>query len=209
MNKAVAYFRCSGSTQVEGDTFPRQRDAVNAFGISHGFEIECEFIEAAIPGKTEADKRPAFQEMIACLLGNGCKTIVVEALNRLARDYAIQQQLITYIASKGLTLISADTGEDITAALMGDPMKRALVQMQGVISELDKNMTVAKLAKAKDRIRKEGRREGQKNYSPDPRLNRFVGGRRSYSDTPSAVELVNRIHFLRRNGYKVSKSQKF
>jgi DNA invertase Pin-like site-specific DNA recombinase len=69
------------------------------------------------------------------------------------------------MASKGLTLISADTGEDVTGAMMGDPMRRALVQIQGVISELDKNMIVAKLAKARKRKRENGGKcEGRKPY---------------------------------------------
>jgi DNA invertase Pin-like site-specific DNA recombinase len=146
----VAYYRVSGMSQVEGDGFDRQALAVatwvttqSAYGAD--YRLEHQYFEKGVPGKTDEEGRPAFQQMIADLLGNGCRTIVIESLDRLARGYAIQEQLITYLASKGLTLISANTGEDITAAMMGDPMKRAMVQMQGIFAELDQNMLVAKL----------------------------------------------------------------
>ena len=165
MNKAAGYFRCSSFESIDGDTWDRQRAAVQICSANLGYELAYEFREEAVPGKTEGDKRPAFQEMISTLLSNGCRTIIVESLDRLARAYAVQEHLITYIASKGLTLISANTGEDITAAMMGDPMKRALVQIQGILSELDKNMIEAKLRKARERIRKSGKRcEGRKPY---------------------------------------------
>jgi DNA invertase Pin-like site-specific DNA recombinase len=90
-------------------------------------------------------------------------------MSRLAREYRTQEHLIIYIASKGLTLISADTGEDITAAMMGDPMRRALVQIQGIFSELDKNLLVAKLRKARVRQRElTGKSEGRKAYGAKP-----------------------------------------
>jgi DNA invertase Pin-like site-specific DNA recombinase len=90
-------------------------------------------------------------------------------MHRLAREYRTQEHLIIYLASKGLTLISADTGEDITAAMMGDPMRRALVQIQGIFAELEKNMLVVKLKKARERKRKTtGKCEGTVPFGGKP-----------------------------------------
>ena len=116
-------------------------------------------------GESEWDKRPAFQEMIEEILGNGVRTVIVENLTRLARAYVVQDAIIVYLASKNITLISADTGEDITAAFHGDPMKKAIIQMQAVFSELEKNNLVRKLRKARERKRTaEGRCEGRKPF---------------------------------------------
>ena len=165
MIEAVGYSRCSGASQVDGDTWNRQSDAIRACCSSKGFELIREYRDEAIAGKLGEESRPGFQQMVADLLGNGCRIIVIEGLDRLARAYDIQQQLATYLASKGLTLISANTGEDITAALMGDPMRRALVQIQGIFAELDKNMLIAKLRKARERKRdREGKGQGRKAY---------------------------------------------
>ena len=70
-----------------------------------------------------------------------------------------------YLASKGITLIAANTGENVTEAITSDPMRKAMVQMQGVFAELDKSMLVKKLRKARDRKRQEtGRCEGPKPF---------------------------------------------
>jgi DNA invertase Pin-like site-specific DNA recombinase len=62
-------------------------------------------------------------------------------------------------------LISADTGEDVTAAFHGDPMKKALIQMQAVFAELEKNTLIRKLRAARVRARQEkGICEGRKAF---------------------------------------------
>lgn len=168
MTPAMTYLRVSGRGQVEGDGFPRQLAACDAHAAAHGLRIDRAFMEEGVTGKAGEEDRPAFQSMIAAMLEHGVTVILVESLDRLARQYDIQQQLATYIASKGLTLISANTGEDITAALMGDPMRRAMIQIQGVFAELDKNLTVAKLRKARERKRaRTGRCEGLIPYGRD------------------------------------------
>ncbi|CAN5951013.1 unnamed protein product [Sphagnum jensenii] len=157
--------RCSGASQVDRDSFPRQTVAIASYCRSKGLKLIREYREEAVAGKLDEESRPAFQQMISDLLANGCRTIVIEGMSRLAREYRTQEHLIIYLASKGITLISADTGEDITAAMMGDPMRRALVQIQGIFSELDKNLLVAKLRKARERQRLDkGRSEGQKPF---------------------------------------------
>ncbi len=166
---AVGYSRCSGASQVDGDTWDRQSEAIKSCCVSKGLTLIHEYRDEAVPGKSGEESRPGFQRMVSDLLGNGCRTIVIESLDRLARQYDIQQQLATYLASKGLTLISSNTGEDITAALMGDPMRRALVQIQGIFAELDKNLLIAKLRKARERQKEAtGRSEGRKPYGEDP-----------------------------------------
>ena len=84
--------------------------------------------------------------MIADILSDGCNTIIVEDLTRLAREYRIQENILVYLASKNIDLIAANTGENITTAIDSDPMKKALVQIQGVFGELDKSLLVYSLA---------------------------------------------------------------
>jgi DNA invertase Pin-like site-specific DNA recombinase len=79
--------------------------------------------------------------MVSEIMKDGVDTILVESLDRLAREYRIQEQLLIYLASKGINLISANTGENVTKAISEDPMKKALIQIQGVFAELDKSLT--------------------------------------------------------------------
>src|ERR1035437_4046058 len=83
---------------------------------------------------------------------------------------------------------------------MGDPMKCAMVQMQGVFAQLDKSTLVLKLRKARQRIRQEGRQPGAKNYSPDPVQNHVVDGRKPYGHRPGESAIVERILALRQAG---------
>jgi len=165
MTNCVGYTRVSSQGQVSGDGHPRQEQSISDYARRSEMIVVQFFNEDAVPGKSEMTDRPKFQEMIAYCLANDAKTIVVEALDRLAREYRVQEQLLIYLASKGLALIAANTGENVTEALMGDPMRRALVQIQGILAELDKNMIVSKLLKARQRTKqKSGMCEGQPPY---------------------------------------------
>jgi DNA invertase Pin-like site-specific DNA recombinase len=100
--------------------------------------------------------RPAFKEMMAAIMSNGVKTIVVERLDRLSRKYVIQEQLLLYVAGKECDFYSADTGDNVAEAIRGDPMKKAIIQMQGIFLELERSMLVKKLKIAKDKKRAAG-----------------------------------------------------
>ena len=164
--QAFAYLRVSSRGQVKGDGFPRQRAAITRYAKAHRIEIVGEYREPFTG--TDAD-RPQFQAMVAELMTNGVRTILVERLDRFARDLTVQLQLLAYLQAKGITLISVDTGEDVTAAMIEDPMRKAMVQMQGIFAELEKAMLVAKSRKARQRIRdKTGRCEGPKLFGEKP-----------------------------------------
>ena len=189
-NTAVGYLRVSGRAQLGGDGFERQKDTIRQYAAAHDLRILEWFEERAVSGTKREGERPAFKEMLGSLMANSCRLIVVESLDRLARRYRIQEELILYLASKKISLIAANTGEDVTAAIQEDAMRRALVQMQGVFAEFERSMLIAKLRKARERKRREtGKCEGRPVYGTLPgetevlakirRLNRKPrGGRR-------------------------------
>lgn len=167
--RAFSYLRVSDRSQIGGDGFPRQRVAIQAEAKRSGIEVVSEYAEEGLTGESAWSDRPAFQRMISDILDNGVRVVIVENLTRLARAYVVQDAIIVYLASKNITLISADTGEDITAAFHGDPMKKAIIQMQAVFSELEKNSLVRKLKLARARKKLEtGRCEGRKPFGHFP-----------------------------------------
>lgn len=165
MIKAYGYLRVSGTGQVEGDGFDRQREVISGFADQAGIVISRFYEERGVSGtKGEAD-RPAFQEMLTAILSNGVRAVIVERLDRLAREYMVQEQLLVYLAAKGITLWNASTGENVTEAVKSDPMKKAVIQIQGVFAELEKSLLVNRLAKARERKRAEnGKCEGAKSW---------------------------------------------
>ena len=161
--EAAAYCRVSSKGQQKNGTgLDRQEEIIASFAKKDGCKI-VQWYKEAYTGTEES--RPEFAQMLADLLSNGCRIIIVERLDRLARDLGVQLQLVGLLCSKGITLISADTEQDVTAAFSGDPMLKAMIQVQGVFSELDKSMLVKKLRKARETKKaKTGRCEGRKPF---------------------------------------------
>lgn len=182
IKQVYGYCRVSGAKQITGHGLQRQLEAIKIFCKQAGFEVIKVYNEAVSGTKGESD-RTEFSAMITDILSNGCNTVIIESLDRLAREYRIQEQLLIYLASRGIDLIAANTAENITQAIADDPMKKALVQMQGVFAELDKSLLVRKLRKARDKTRQEkGRCEGPK----------FFG------ETPEEKEILKRVQYMRR-----------
>lgn len=192
MKQAVGYLRVSGKGQLDGFGFDRQEKSILTFAKKAKYQIVDIYKEEAVSGTTEEDKRPAFQEMITRLLKNGCNTIVIEGMDRLARELRVQENLCVYIASKELELISANTGENITEAIKEDPMKKALIQMQGVFAELDKSTTVLKLKKGRESARAKNKVAGIVNLRGEGKCE----GGKGYHET--APELITAAKSLKR-----------
>lgn len=160
--EAFGYVRVSGKGQVKGHGPTRQKEDIQRFAESQGFHVVRAY-EDAWSG-TEAD-RPAFVEMLSTIMGGGPRVVIVESLDRLSRDLMIQTQLLAKLVTEGIRLIAANTGEDVTAAMQDDPMRRAMIQIQGVFAELDKSLLVRKLRKGRESKRQsQGKCEGRKAF---------------------------------------------
>lgn len=172
--KAYGYLRVSGQGQIDGNGFDRQQESINQFAEKNGIEI-VKFYNEQISGTTDSTEREIFQQMVSAILRNGVRTIVVEGLDRLAREYRVQEQLMIYLASKGISLYDARTGENVTEAISADPMKKAMIQMQGIFSELEKNLLVKKLRVAREFKKEEtGKCEGRKGYQDNSEKKEFL-----------------------------------
>lgn len=164
--EAVGYCRVSGKGQTAGTGLDRQEQAVRAYAKKNNYNLTQVYCEAHTGTKTD---RPIFTDMLSDLLSNGCRVIIVECLDRLARDLAVQMQIIALLSSKGVTLINAMTGADATNP--SDPMAVAMLQMQGCFAQLDKSLLVKKLKKGRDAKRaksKDNKCEGRKPFGYRP-----------------------------------------
>ena len=163
---AVAYVRVSGTGQEEGHGWERQEDNVRFYADREHITIVRVYHESHTGTETD---RPAFLEMLSDMMGTDIKTVIIEGLDRLARDLLVQCQLIAKLVESGITLLAANTGENVTEATQGDPMRKALIGIQGIFAELDKSLLVRKLRKARDaKKQKSGRCEGKKPYGGHP-----------------------------------------
>ena len=208
MIKCVSYLRVSDKSQISGTGFSRQKQNIQKYAEKNGYEVVDWYQEEGISGTTDLEDRPAFTRMIQRIFKNGVKTILIESMDRLARQYTVSETLAVYIASKGINLISSNTGENITQALEGDPMKKALIQIQGVFAELDKSQLVKKLSIGKEIRRKENRKAGILTLEGRGKCE----GRKSYKETsPELIKQAKRLYRInpltkkRRSLPKISK----
>jgi DNA invertase Pin-like site-specific DNA recombinase len=151
----------SGKGQVEGDGFFRQRVAIKKYAAAHGIKLVRWFEEQGVSGTIESMDRPAWRELMAALHSNGVRTIVVEKLDRLARDLMIQESAIADLRRHGFELVSAQEPD----LMANDPTRVLMRQMLGAFAQYEKDQIVSKLRGARMRKRaKEGRCEGRKPY---------------------------------------------
>ena len=147
MTKALAYLRVSGRGQVDGDGFTRQLTAIKKYAAANDVKIVRVFQEEGVSGCTDWESRPAFSEMMALLLSNGVRTVLVERLDRVARDLLVQESVIGDFQRKNLTLLSVSEPD----LLSDDPSRVLMRQMLGAFFQYEKTLLVAKLRGARQR----------------------------------------------------------
>ena len=105
--------------------------------------------------------RPGWVEMMTALHSNGVRTVIIERLDRLARDLMVQEATIAELQKQGFTLVSVQEPD----LMSSDPARIAFRQMMGVFAQYDKSQIVLKLKAARMRKRaKEGSCEGRKPF---------------------------------------------
>ena len=197
--KVFSYLRVSGKSQIDGDGFPRQRLAIQAFAAANKMVVVQEFAEEAITGKAEWDERPAWVRMMNSM--NGVRTIIVEKLDRLARDLMVQEHVLADLAKRGITLISAAEPD----LCIDDPYRKLVRQIMGAISSYDRAMITAKLSGARKRMKERtGRCEGVKPYGmlegEQPALDFMRSWRREQESYGHIARRLNDAGYVSRHG---------
>lgn len=165
MLKSFAYLRVSGKAQVAGDGFTRQLAAIQEYAKAHDIRIAQTFRDEGVSGTTELENRPALGALIEALHSNGTKLVLIERLDRLARDLMVQESIIHDLQRNGFQIVSV-AEPDLCS---NDPSRKLMRQIMGAFSEYEKAMLVQKLRGARNRKRaKEGRCEGRKPFGHYP-----------------------------------------
>jgi len=158
--KCVAYLRVSGAGQESKDGFPRQQAAIAEYAEKHGYEIVQTYQET-FTGTD--DDRPTMRRMLDDLIRSniGVKTVIVEKVDRLARDLIVQESIIAKFQNYRLTLLSS-CEPDLCS---DDPSRVFIRQVLGAVAQLDRSLIVRKTRAARERIRATGAKcEGRKAF---------------------------------------------
>jgi DNA invertase Pin-like site-specific DNA recombinase len=164
MAKAVAYLRVSGKGQIDGDGFPRQREAVEHYAKVAGLELVGEYRDEGVSGTKELEDREGLSELLARIRANGVRIVIVERADRIARDLLVSEVILGQFRDLGVRVIAADGGTDLTAG-DDDPTRVLIRQVLGAVAQFEKAVIVSKLKAARQRKRRAtGRCEGRKPY---------------------------------------------
>jgi DNA invertase Pin-like site-specific DNA recombinase len=163
--KAVAYLRTSSQTNVgaDKDSDKHQLAAITGYAKAAGFEVVDTYYDAAVSGSDAITDRPGFAEMLARLLSNGVRTIIVESPDRFARDLLVQITGHDLLQRQGITLIPATAPTHFTEST---PTAELVRNVLGAVAQFEKANLVAKLAAARKRKRAEtGKCGGRESYT--------------------------------------------
>jgi len=170
--RIVGYIRVSGDSQHgnDQDGAPRQKRAIETWAKKSKKPVSEWLEDLGVSGTLELAQRPGLSKLLDSLHPPGI--LVIEKCDRLARDLIAGELIIRMLAKAGWQVISAETGEDLTASI--SPTSILMRQMQGAFAEFDRRNIVARLRLAREQKRTTtGRCEGRKPFADAKTLNRI------------------------------------
>lgn len=203
MTKAFSYLRVSGAGQIEGDGFIRQSETISYYAAANGLTIEETFREEGVSGTKELDDRPALQELLLAIQDGDVRMVLIEKLDRLARDLMIQETILSDLRKRGVTVISV-MEPDLCS---NDPSRTLMRQIFGAIAQYDKAMIVLKLRGARQRMKaRTGRCEGSKPFGASqdhrPVIDRILSLRTSGMAVDRIAAMLNHEGYKSKTGGK-------
>lgn len=170
--RIVGYIRVSGDSQHgnDQDGAPRQKRAIETWAKKNKKPVTEWLEDLGVSGTLELAQRPGLSKLLDSLHPPGI--LVIEKCDRLARDLIAGELIIRMLAKAGWQVVSAETGEDLTASI--SPTSILMRQMQGAFAEFDRRNIVARLRLAREQKRTTtGRCEGRKPFADAKTLNRI------------------------------------
>jgi site-specific DNA recombinase len=151
--------RTSGDDGKEKAGLPVQRATCAAFAEKNGYQIIAEYSDDGVTGKLPMHARPQGKLLIAALLADSVKTVLCYDAKRIGRTQPSFWSFIGLCRDSGITVLDA-AGTDLSGSVMGG--------VNGMLAELDRDATVARLAAGKAYWRGKKRVEGRHPYGEHP-----------------------------------------
>lgn len=189
--------------QVDGDGFARQSDAIARFAATAGLSIAQTFREEGVSGAKDLEHRPALQDLLLAIDSEDVQVVLIERLDRLARDLMVQETILGDLRKRGISVISV-TEPDLCS---DDPSRKLMRQIFGAIAEYDKAMIVLKLRGARQRMKaRTGRCEGAKAFGSSethrPVIDRILSLRSAGMAVDTIAETLNAEGLASKTGGK-------
>lgn len=190
--KAIGYVRVSTDEQVQGNGLAVQRQGIVKFCKADGTRLIDVLSDEGLSGSNGLEHRVGLATALARLEAGEANSLVVYRLDRLARDYVLQELLVARLREAGTPVRSVmepdiDTNTD-------DPTKVLLRQILGSIGQYERalirgRMQAGKMIKAA----RGGYVGGQPRYGHRAKDRELVVA-------PAEAEVVRMVKALRAEG---------
>jgi DNA invertase Pin-like site-specific DNA recombinase len=107
--------------------------AIREYATERDIKIVNVYREEGVSGTKESADRPAWSELMTALHANGVRTVIIEKLDRLARDLMVQETIIADLRKHGFELVSL-TEPDL---MKNDPTRILVRQMMGAVAQCE------------------------------------------------------------------------
>lgn len=149
--RLIGYARVSTRGQViHGTSLPGQKKAIRKWcrdGTHRLLDI-CE--DGAVSGTKALHEREGLYCALQLIRDGRADGIVLQNLDRLARELTIQEAALAAVWSHGGRVFTYESGE-VLRDDPDDPMRTALRQMAGVFSQLERALVVKRLRTGRQR----------------------------------------------------------
>jgi len=159
LEKAYCYLRTSGDDGRDKAGLPVQREACTAFAEKTERAIAAEFVDDGVTGKLHMHQRPQGKLLIAALLGDGVKSVLCYDAKRIGRTQPAYWSFIGLCRDNSIAVLDS-TGTNLCESVMGG--------VNGMLAEMDRDATVARLQAGKAHWRPTKRVEGRWPYGQHP-----------------------------------------
>ena len=168
--KAVTYRRVSTDEQADsGLGLEAQATSIGRHVDAREWTLVAELTDEGVSGSIAPEARPQLAEALRMLAAGEADALVVAKLDRATRSVADLCHLLDLSDRQGWDFVALDLGIDTST-----PMGRAMAQMAGVFSELERKMIGQRTSDAMQALKASGRRLGRPVELADATRQRIV-----------------------------------
>lgn len=142
MKRIFAYLRVSTAEQLKGGGHERQLETIAKFCDGKDWSIARVFKDQQ-SGADPVGDRKMLMEMVELAPSFGA-VIVVERIDRVARELMHQEIFLAQCKAKGVLVYAADSGEELVMA-EADPTRILIRQLLGAMAQWERSMLTKKL----------------------------------------------------------------
>jgi DNA invertase Pin-like site-specific DNA recombinase len=145
--RAIGYVRVSTDEQLQGNGMELQTEAVMRYCETNDLRLIGVEADAGVSGSADLDKRAGLASALMQLEEGGADVLVVYRLDRLARDFVLQELLVSRLRAAG-TPVRSVTEPDVDTDT-DDPTKVLIRQILGALAQYERQLIRARMQAGK------------------------------------------------------------